>query len=121
MARCLKQIKVRRMNEVLAKFGDRPVGLKKEDKAALLIERVPRDDLLRLLGSPEAHVEPPQAKRAKTAVATQPTAAPTRTLADMFNMRKGKEETDSLSTSAGASGAESPASSSSGAPASTSS
>ena len=121
MARCLKQIKVRRMNEVLAKFGDRPVGLKKEDKAALLIERVPRDDLLRLLGSPEAHVEPPQAKRAKTAVATQPTAAPTRTLADMFNMRKGRKETDSLSTSAGASGAESPASSRSGAPASASS
>ena len=119
MARCLKQIKVRRMNEVLAKFGDRPAGLKKEDKAALLIERVPREDLLRLLESPDALVEPPMAKRAKTTAAPQPTATPPKTLLEMFKLPKGKEETDTSSTSAGASGAESPASSSSGAPAST--
>ena len=37
----------------------RPRGLKKEDKATLILDTMPRDQLLRLLAGPTAIVEAP--------------------------------------------------------------
>ena len=70
MARILKEVKVGRMNAILKDLRmHRPTGLKKEDKAALMLNKMPRDRLLRILAGlaqepasdqgPPAIFEPP--------------------------------------------------------------
>ena len=53
MARILKEVKVGRMNAILKDLRiPRPRGLKKEDKATLIVDTMPRDQLLRFLAGP---------------------------------------------------------------------
>ena len=50
MAKVLNRFKVARMNEILKKYHvDRPAGVKKEGKAALIVKHVPSSQLLQLL------------------------------------------------------------------------
>ena len=50
MAKVLNRFKVARMNDILKQYHcHRPVGVKKEDKAALIVKHVPRTQLLQLL------------------------------------------------------------------------
>jgi hypothetical protein len=50
MAKVLNRFKVARMNEILKKYHvDRPAGVKKEGKAALIVKHVPSTQLLQLL------------------------------------------------------------------------
>ncbi len=62
------------MNGILQQFNvERPAGVKREGKAALIVKSVPRDQLLKLFDSPEEQEEP-KTKNAKTSKAsTQPT------------------------------------------------
>ena len=53
MARVLKEVKVGRANAILQDLRiPRPTGLKKEDKAALLLSKIPREQLLQILAGP---------------------------------------------------------------------
>ena len=50
MEKVLNQFKVGMMNDILQQFKiDRPAGVKREGKAALIVKNVPRTDLLKLL------------------------------------------------------------------------
>ena len=73
MERVLNKFKVGRMNGILQQFNvERPAGVKREGKAALIVKSVPRDQLLKLFDSPEEQEEP-KTKRVKSSKAsTQP-------------------------------------------------
>ena len=78
MARVYKICNVERMGAILREFcSDRLVGLKKEDKAALIVEKVPRARLMEILAG---DAQEPLAKRAKRGSVQ----APNRTLAEFF-------------------------------------
>jgi len=54
MERVLNKFKVRRMNAILQQFNvERPDGVKREGKAALIVKNIPREELLKLLEAPE--------------------------------------------------------------------
>ena len=47
------------MNSILQQFNvERPAGVKREGKAALIVKSVPRDQLIKLFESPDEHEEP---------------------------------------------------------------
>ena len=64
MARLQKLCKVRRMNSLLNEHSIKhEVGLKVADKAALLVQKVPRDRLLEILANPQLTATPKSAPR----------------------------------------------------------
>ena len=66
MERVLANFKVRRMNAILQQFNvERPKGVKREGKAALIVKSVPRGDLLNLFEAP-ADPEEPKKKKEKS-------------------------------------------------------
>ena len=65
MARVQKSFKVARMNAILEECSvERPPGMKMADKAALIVEKVPRDRLLNFLEVPDEGA--PATKKART-------------------------------------------------------
>ena len=65
MARVQKSFKVARMNAILEECSvERPPGMKMADKAALIVEKVPRDRLLNFLEVPDEGA--PATKMART-------------------------------------------------------
>ena len=71
MARLQKMCKVGRMNTMLKEFCiDHPAGLKMADKAALLVQTVPRDRLLETLAS--GSQEPPTKRATRGSAGLDP-------------------------------------------------
>ena len=57
MENVLNKFKVGRMNAILQQFNvERPVGVKREGKAILIVKNVPRSELLKLLEPPAEHL-----------------------------------------------------------------
>jgi len=81
MARLQKMCKVRRMNSLLKEHGiQHEVGLKVADKAALLVQKVPRDRLLEILANPQLTATPKSAPRTSRGSASSvgPVAPPSK-------------------------------------------
>jgi len=81
MARLQKLCKVGRMNSLLKEHGiQHEVGLKVADKAALLVQKVPRDRLLEILANPQLTATPKSAPRTSRGSASSvgPVAPPSK-------------------------------------------
>ena len=76
MARVQKAFKVARMNAILKECKvERQPGMKMADKAALIVEKVPRDRLLNFLGNPAE--DAPAKKKSRTEPIVLPSGAST--------------------------------------------
>ena len=85
MARVYKSCNVERMGAILREFcSDRLVGLKKEDKAALIVEKVPRARLMEILAGGAQEPVAKRAKRGSVQAASNVAPRPNRTLAEFF-------------------------------------
>ena len=109
MAKVLNRFKVARMNDILKQYHvDRPAGVKKEGKAALIVKHVPSTQLLQLLeesGSLSKTEDASTPPCPKTVSKLAPKIAPSRqmTLEENLNMCRKRVCANMLSSNHGSS------------------
>ena len=94
MERVLNRFKVGRMNAILQEFKiERPAGVKREGKAALIVKTVPREQLVKLIASTEGDVvlNRPTVDATSESVATR-SAAGTPTAKCTAKVKSGKRK-----------------------------